>query len=177
MNSAVIYLKAEPDDRVDSAGFVQLIKELRLKHFGNRMDVKIAQGASNLSEVLRILPLRVRRKVARLISRRTRFTMQISCLGSLTPGGHERGKQWQDFTDSNIGDLFVSEIHGIGHALALDIPVRIWAWFLRDRLKLLLTAKGRHFSRSGAQELLDLIVETLMEDPFGKAAENAVNDM
>lgn len=169
MNSSAIYLTSHPEERRDSARFIRSLSSQRVNQFRTGVDVKIARAAYSLSDVLRILPLGARCKAAYSFVQRSPFCMQISYIGSGSPR-FRRGRKTKEFQVTKPGGLDVTELHGIGCKLALDIPLRLWAGFYRNRLKLLLTAKGQHFNRAESESFLDLAAKILLENPFSPTA-------
>lgn len=168
VNSSAVYFKSSPEERADSAQFVRSLSAQRISQFRSRMDVKIASAAYTFSRFIRVLPLNIRQKLVYSFLQHIPFNMQISLLGTGSPS-FKRGRQSKDFSVTKPGALDVVEVHGIGHELALNIPLILWTGFYRNRLKLLLSAKGRYFDRTQSERFLSLVARLLPDDPFSSS--------
>jgi hypothetical protein len=165
VNSSAVYFRSTPEQRADSAQFVRSLSAQRINQFRNKTDVKIASAAYTLSNFIRVLPLTARQKIVHSFLQHLPFNMQISLLGTGSPR-FKRGRQSKDFSVTKPGGLDVVELHGIGHELALNIPLILWTGFYRNRLKLLLSSKGRYFDRTQSERFLNLVSSLLTETPF-----------
>ncbi len=165
VNSSAVYFRSHPEERSHSVQFMRSLSAQRINQFRTKMDVKIASAAYTFSKFTRALPLRLRQRLVYSFLQHIPFNMQISLLGTGSPK-FKRGRQSKDFSVTKPGALDVVEVHGIGHELAINIPLILWAGFYRNRLKLLLSAKGRYFDRAQSERFLSLVARLLPEDPF-----------
>jgi hypothetical protein len=164
VNSSAILLRSNPEQRADLANFLRLISVQRISQFRSRSDVSLSQAALSLAKGARYLPLTLRRKAVHAFLGRPMCSLLITWLGN----GWREAKQGQftnDLLAGKIGDLEISEIHAIGHALALKSPVRLWGGLFRNRLNLLFTLNGKHFGRLEATSFVQKALKILVENP------------
>jgi hypothetical protein len=166
VNSSAILLRSNPAQRADHATFGRLISVQRVSLFRSRMDVSMSQAAAGLAKAVRWLPLVARRKAIHAILGRPMCSLLVTWLGN---GWSESqgGRFTNDLLARKVGDLDVSEIHGIGHALALKSPLRVWGGLFRNRLNLVFTLGGQHFTQHEAESFVQRALKALLENPFG----------
>lgn len=166
VNSSAVLLRSNPTQRADHATFGRLISIQRVSQFRSRMDVSVSQAAAGLAKAVRWMPLAVRRKAIHSILGRPMCSLLVTWLGngwSETRGG----KFTNDLFTRRVGGLEVTEIHAIGHALALKSPLRVWGGLFRERLNLVFTLSGQHFTESEAESFVQRALKALVENPFG----------
>jgi hypothetical protein len=168
VNSSAILLRSNPEQRADLANFLRLMSVQRVSQFRSRSDVSLSQAALSLAKAARYLPLALRRKAVHAFLGRPMCSLLITWLGN----GWREAKEGQftnDLLAGKIGDLEISEIHAIGHALALKSPVRLWGGLFRNRLSLLFTLDGKHFGRLEATSFVQKALKILVEEPSAAA--------
>ncbi len=166
VNSSAILLRSNPAQRADHATFGRLMSIQRVSKFRSRMDVSISQAASGLATAVRWLPLAMRRKAIHSILGRPMCSLLVTWLGNGWSEAHG-GKFTNDLLARKVGDLEVSEIHAIGHALALKSPLRVWGGLFRNRLNFVFTLSGQHFSQPEAESFVQRALKAFLENPFG----------
>ncbi|MBI5251815.1 MAG: hypothetical protein HY912_20165 [Desulfomonile tiedjei] len=166
VNSSAILLKSNPTQRADHASFGRFISVQRVSRFRSRMDVSISQAALSLAKAVRLLPLAMRRKAVHYFLGRPMCSVLVTWLGNGWSGAQGR-RFTTDLLARKVGDLEVSEIHGIGHALALKAPIRVWGGLFRERFNLVFTLGGEHFTRPEAESFVERALRTVIENPFG----------
>ncbi len=170
VNSSAIYLRSRSGERTDPAEFVRLTAGRRTRELRSRSDVRAAQASRTLADAVRFLPLSARKKTMYSFLKRPLFSLLITFLERGWPEFGSRRLSGDTYLEAELCGMEVTDLYAVGHRLAIRTPLRVWGIMFRNRLHLLLTASGNHFSRSDAEVLTDLVAETLLENPFENAS-------
>jgi len=163
-NSSLIVFKSRSKDRTDPAAFLRSLALTRIKHFRHQEDVKYVRNLETIVEYFRILPFRVRRRIAHSIAARQKFSIAVTLLGALWPM-IKNGKPSANSSVTRSGDFSITEVHGLGYKLLSSTHVLLMVYIFDGRLNLILTSSASLFNRQEAEAFLDLFVHNLLKNP------------
>lgn len=160
-NSGLIFFRAQPEDRENTAAFAKSIALSRIKQFRRQMDFKFYKDISRMNSVLRPLPFPTRSKVVNFIMNKHQFSMAITLLGVIWPETRN-GKPTANTCVTQSGGLTISEVHGVGYKLLSNTHLLLIVYVFRNQLNFVLHASACLFTREEAEAFMDLVMENLL---------------
>ncbi len=166
-NSGVITFEANADDRRDPDEFMKKISRSRIRQFRNHMDLRFFINVRKMNDTFRILPFRLRRKIVNFIMERRQYSIGVTMLGTMNPE-IRNGRPTSASIRAILGELYVSEIHGIGYKLLSKTHLVLIAYVYHKNLNIVMATDACHFTRQEAEEFLDLVIDNLEIGAIGK---------
>lgn len=166
-NSGVITFEADPWDRRDPAEFLKKVSRSRIRQFRNHMDLRFFINVRKMNDTFRILPFRLRKNIVNFVMERHQYSIGVTMLGTMNPE-IRNGRPTGDSIRAILGELHVSEIHGIGYKLLSKTHLVIIAYVYDKNLNIVMATDACHFTRQEAEEFLDLVIANMDIDTNGK---------
>jgi len=160
-NASVLFFRTRPEDRQDIPRLAELIATARTRQFRNQMDFKLRQNTARTADSLRILPFGPRRRIVHFLMQRHRFSIAVTQLGVVWPLIINGVPTAESFPTS-VGDMEITEIHGVGYKLLSGTQLLLIVYIYRRRLNLVLASSASLFTREDTEAFLDAIVDVLL---------------
>jgi hypothetical protein len=159
-SDSVLYFVLKPEERKDSRTLARCIALSRIRQLRDRMDWKYYRAIAKLNHFFRVFPFSQRQRIFGEMLRRHQTSFALGFMGTIWPTTNQRVMTERSGIESS-GGLTISEVHGAPYKLVSRTPLYLSAYFFRQRLNLVLSAAGWHFTRQNTEDFLDLIVELL----------------
>jgi hypothetical protein len=159
-NVSALFFESRPDDRKQRQSLVHSISMARIKQLRKHMDLNHNNNVARMVGCTSFLPFNARRKIVYSIVRHHQFSMAITLLGVVWPV-IEDSKPTLESYPTNIGNIQISEIHGLGYKLIGSTPLMLTVYTYHNRLNLVMATSGWLFNRPEADAFMDLFMEML----------------
>ncbi|MBM4326720.1 MAG: hypothetical protein FJ118_06110 [Deltaproteobacteria bacterium] len=159
--SSTIFVRSTPETRVDYATLARSVAEARVRQFEAQVDLHVRKSLERGARFFRMLPFRMRRRVASFFMDQQRYSIAVAFLGLVWPQ-YENGRPTGDSALAKIGDLDLFETHGTGYKLAGNVDVNLAAYIYQRRLNLVLTSSADILTSEECADFLNLLVQTML---------------
>lgn len=161
-NASLLFFKSTPEQRSDPQELARAIALARIKLFRNQVDRQFHGNIAMMNDSLRILPFRYRRRIVHNIIEHHQYSVAVTLLGAIWPK-MRNGRPTLESDLTEVGDLQLTEVHGIGYKLLSSTRVLFIVYAFRQRINVILAASGCLFTREEAESFMNLTLEVLRE--------------
>lgn len=161
-NASILVFKSTPEQRSDPKELARAMALARIKLLRNQMDRRFHSNIAFMNDSVRVLPFHVRRRIVHFIVEQHQFSVAVTLLGAIWPKiRNGRPSLESDLTE--VGELKVTEVHGVGYKLLSRTRILFIVYAFRNRINVVLAASGCLFTRDEAESFMDLTLEILRE--------------
>jgi hypothetical protein len=160
--SGLIFFTSQPEQRGDMKSFARSIAVQRIKRFRNQKDFTFFRNVSGMTGLVNLFPFRARQRIVNLVMNLHRFSAAVTFLGTIWPVS-KNGKLTLESDPTQVADLTINEVHGLGYKLLSDTKLLLIAYAFREKLNLVLAASGSLFDRNEAESFADMVVSTVQD--------------
>jgi hypothetical protein len=115
-----------------------------------------------MTSLVNLFPFRARQRIVNLVMKMHRFSAAVTFLGTIWPVS-KNGKLTLESDPTQVADLTINEVHGLGYKLLSDTKLLLIAYTFREKLNLVLAASGSLFDRNEAESFADMVVSTVQD--------------
>ncbi len=160
--SGLIFFTSQPEQRRDMKSFARSIAVQRIRRFRNQKDFTFFRNVSGMTSLVNLFPFRARQRIVNLVMKMHRFSAAVTFLGTIWPVS-KNGKLTLESDPTQVADLTINEVHGLGYKLLSDTKLLLIAYTFREKLNLVLAASGSLFDRNEAESFADMVVSTVQD--------------
>ncbi|AFM25381.1 condensation domain-containing protein [Desulfomonile tiedjei] len=160
--SGLIFFTSQPEQRRDMKSFARSIAVQRIRRFRNQKDFTFFRNVSGMTSLVNLLPFRARQRIVSLVMNLHRFSAAVTFLGTIWPVS-KNGKLTLESNPTQVADLTINEVHGLGYKLLSETKLLLIAYTFREKLNLVLAVSGSLFNRNEAESFADMLVSTVQE--------------